>query len=301
MVRKVSRSTARPSRCSEIFLARAAARFELTLPRVNLLAVVSWLSLLPACTLVVGERPTREDAASDEPDADATTEEDAATEQDAALERDAGFDGGTTEDGGATLDATSASDAAPSDAALADAASDAGATSMDSGAIDGAMDDDAMADAGPAPDCGTSAGSLWYPDGDEDGYGRSAEAVQSCSKPASGTWASRGGDCKDNDRNVHPEQTIYFGTPYRAANGSDSYDYDCSGSEEGNPSRLALPAGCDGILDVLNCRGMGYLREARTGAGVNPVCGSTRVGTCTAMLLSCTTAMETGKPAYECK
>jgi hypothetical protein len=244
---------------------------------------------VPACTLVVGERPTQEDAGSD------------ALEEDAATEQDAGFDAGMREDAGAALDATNPSDAGSADAAQVDAAQvdaapDTGATSMEGGGADSAI-----VDAGPAPDCGSSAGSFWYPDGDEDGYGRSAEAVQSCGKPLGGTWAQLGGDCKDNDRNVRPGGTSYFGTAYRAADGNDSYDYDCSGAEEGNPRQLALPNGCDGILDILNCSGTGYMREVRTGTGVNPVCGSTKVGTCTPMLLSCTTAMETNRPPYECK
>lgn len=275
MVRKISRLTA-----------QRRDRPERARPPAHVLAFVSSLALTPACTLVVGERPAREQEAGED-----------AGEQDATIEQDAGFDAGTHEDSGTSSDANTSDTGVP-DAAPADAALDAGATSMEGGAADSAI-----VDAGPAPDCGSSPGTLWYPDGDDDGYGRSAEAVQSCAKPASDkwVWVPLGDDCKDNDLRVRPGQTAYFGTPYRDADGNDSYDYDCSGSEDGSPRQLALPNGCDGILDILNCSGTGYMREARTGPGVNPVCGSTKVGTCTPMLLSCTTAMETNKPPYECK
>ncbi|HTU59425.1 MAG TPA: hypothetical protein VMF89_13340, partial [Polyangiales bacterium] len=181
--------------------------------RLPQLAFVSSLALAPACTLVVGERPEREQDASDD-----------AGEQDAATQEDAGFDGGTREDAGSTADASSPADAGSLDAGLADAAPEASATIMDGGA------DSAIVDAGPAPDCGTNTGTLWYPDGDGDDYGRSAEAVQTCARPTSGTWVLRGGDCKDNDPNVRPDQPRYFGVPFRGANGNDSFDYDCSGS-----------------------------------------------------------------------
>jgi hypothetical protein len=258
---------------------------ELTSPGMSLLAFVSSLALAPACTFVVGERPREEDAGADKP-----------LEQDAATEQEAGIDAGMAEDGGAALDATSPGDAGATDAAPVDAAAETGATTMEAGGADSAI-----VDAGPAPDCGSSAGMLWYPDGDDDGYGRSAEAVQTCGKPAGDGWVRLGNDCKDNDDDVRPGQTSYFGVPYRGADGNDSFDYDCSGSEEGNPSQSSLANGCDGILDILNCSGTGYMSEARTGAGVNPVCGSTKVGTCTPMLLSCTTAMQTDRPPYECK
>ncbi len=275
MVRKISHS-----------LSLRSGRLEFVCPRVNLLALVSSLALAPACTLVVGERPARDQDAGD----------DAGREQDADVEEDASLDAGSREDGGTTADAGSASDAGSLDAAMTDAALEAGATIMDGGGADSAI-----VDAGPAPDCGTSTGTLWYPDGDNDGFGRSAEAVQTCARPASGTWVLNGGDCKDNDLNVRPDQTTYFGVPFRGADGNDSFDYDCSGTEEGNPAQLTLANGC-GLLELIACSGRGYLARTRTGSNVNPFCGSRDIGMCMAgaLGLGCTTAMSTGDP-YECK
>jgi hypothetical protein len=265
---------------------------ELTSPGMSLLAFVSSLALAPACTFVVGEPPTR----AEDTGADAPLEHDAATEQ------EAGIDAAMAEDGGAALDATSPNDAGAADAADAapvDATAETGATSMEAGGADSAI-----VDAGPAPDCGSSAGMLWYPDEDNDGYGRSAEAVQTCGKPTTGDWdwVRRGGDCKDNDGNVHPEQTSYYGMPYRGADGNDSFDYDCSETEEANPNQRKL-ASC-GLLELIACSGSGYMPSARTGANADAFCGSRNIGTCMAgaLGLGCSAVpTSTDAEPFKCK
>jgi hypothetical protein len=248
---------------------------------MSVFALVGSLSFAPACTLVVGDAPHNPDDAGF--DASSEGELDAAEADD-----------------GAALDAESTEDAGspPIDASVGSAPE---ASLLDASVVndDASANDGAVVDAAASGDCG-NGGVLWYPDGDDDGYGRSAESTKKCAKP-SGAWVAHGGDCKDNDGNVHPEQALYFGEPFTGADGNPSFDYDCSNSEDGNPHQSSLADGCDGILDILNCTGTGYMRQARTGVGVNAVCGSKKVGTCTPMLLSCTTAMETVSAPYQCK
>ncbi len=75
---------------------------------------------------------------------------------------------------------------------------------------DGDIDDD---------DSSVDASTLatWYPDGDGDGYGVTADAVQACSAPTD--HVSTGGDCDDTDIAYSPGATP----------GCDGEDYDCDG------------------------------------------------------------------------
>jgi hypothetical protein len=255
---------------------------------VGLLAIVSSLSFAPACTIVVGDEPARREDAS--ADAGALEDDDAATGEEAGVV-DAGMleDGGVSNDAGGTLGL---------DAALTDAGAGADA---DAAREEAGPTDSGVIDTGPPLDC-DGGGTLYYPDGDDDGFGRSAELVKRCAKPAGGNWALRGGDCKDNDPNVYPQQPAYFGMAYMGADGNPSFDYDCSSNEEGNPSQQTLEGGC-GLLELVACHGTGYLPRPRTGTGVNPLCGSTSVGTCMAgaLGLGCSTSMATTPEPYECK
>jgi hypothetical protein len=128
-----------------------------------------------------------------------------------------------------------------------------------------------------------SAAGWWYQDGDRDGYGRSSSRVPACPAPTSGSWALEAGDCNDDDPLVHPNQPDYFDAPYRASNGSESFDYDCSGMEEGNGLQGTLASDACGLLSLLLCGGDGYLPE-RAGAP-NPWCGSHRKAVCQAAAL----------------
>ncbi|HEX3597273.1 MAG TPA: hypothetical protein VHU80_19325 [Polyangiaceae bacterium] len=171
--------------------------------------------------------------------------------------------------------------AARSDAGFSGAASD-GAVGA-GGGLDAEVGeaDAASNDAGP-PTCATR--SVWYADGDGDGHGSAATAVVGCSKPSATGWSTTSDDCDDADARVHPGQTVYFGVPYATASG-DSYDFDCSGVEEPDPSAPLAPASCAlvGVGDT--CGGSGYLATKRTGAGKSPLCGSAQKSTCEAMTL----------------
>lgn len=217
---------------------------------------------VPGCTLVLSDLPPRVQDGG-EPDVVEQPDDDAGT-----------------------LDATAHDDAA-SDAAL----------DVDVPALDDASERDALVADAAEESC--DGGVAWYADEDGDGFGV-GEAVVACPKP-SGKWAREAGDCQDEDKRVFPRQALYFGAPYRARDGNDSYDYDCSGLEDGNPKQPNLGGGC-GLLELTACQGSGYARTQRTGLLLNPVCGSTVIDTCEykALILLCGSTSQTTTDPYLC-
>lgn len=139
--------------------------------------------------------------------------------------------------------------------------------------------------------------TTYYADDDRDEFGRSTSTVKACSEPIIGTWALKGGDCNDDNKLVYPLAASYRGTGY-AVTGGTSFDYDCSAQEDPDPTQLGLAPACPGSF--LNCAGTGFKSTGRTGAGVNPICGSTIVITCTVDGLGCKAA-ETTVPASRCR
>jgi hypothetical protein len=180
----------------------------------------------------------------------------------------------------------------PADAARADSG-EAGFRSRDGG--------DASA---PTLDAGTCEHrTVWYGDADGDGFGDPAKVFVACTKPASGNWVDFDGDCDDRDARVHPHQTSYFVTAYRTVGGAESFDYDCSGMEDGDPSQAIAPASC-GLLSLTLCGGSGYSATSRTGLGVDAHCGSTMQTTCVASvagLLVCQSVTATAGNPYGCR
>ena len=90
-------------------------------------------------------------------------------------------------------------------------------------------------------------------------------------------WALEGGDCRDDLKDVHPDQTTFFEVGYpddtRTTAGKVSFDYDCNTSEDLQEGTAPAPT-CD---ELLTCAGSGYVavNPVRTGPGVNGICGST--------------------------
>ncbi len=68
-------------------------------------------------------------------------------------------------------------------------------------------------------DDNASDASTWYLDGDSDGYGDDANAVQQCDEPVG--FVASGGDCDDGDAAYHPEAEESC---------DDPNDYNCDGS-----------------------------------------------------------------------
>lgn len=141
---------------------------------------------------------------------------------------------------------------------------------------------------------------LWYADEDQDGFGDPEQKRLSCGTPPRS--AKESGDCADHDGRVHPRQASYFGEPYQSADGSASFDYDCSGAEEGMEGVPVAPASC-GLLSLALCTGSGYAITARAGANILRVCGSKVRQTCQAAalgLLVCEAITEAVVEPYAC-
>jgi hypothetical protein len=145
---------------------------------------------------------------------------------------------------------------------------------------------------------GCTSPTTFYPDADKDTFGRSTGTVIGCAPPAIGNWSTVGGDCDDDDENVHPKQTTYFDNPHSTSGGIHSFDYDCSGAEEGDPSQVGAAPVCSTLS--LGCTGTGYVKTSRTGPGVNALCGSTVQSTCKVNVLACNAVLVTVS-AYRCK
>ena len=145
-----------------------------------------------------------------------------------------------------------------------------------------------------------------FRDEDEDGFGITAQAVRGC--PPLPKWALQGGDCRDDLADVHPSQLDFFSTGYpdptRQTAGNVSFDYDCNVTEEPAPDVAPDPS-CSGLL---TCEGSGYLAgsPARTGAGVNAICGSTQLVICQSMSvpllgLTCSAQPVSGAAPARCR
>jgi hypothetical protein len=179
---------------------------------------------------------------------------------------------------------------------------DAGQTMMDAGGLGGRDTVDA---ASPSPETGAGGGPpctadvTWYQDADGDGYG-STVAMSTCPKPA-GNWALAKGDCDDRDPTVNPGQKKYFGVPYKKSDNTDSFDYDCSGTEDANPDLAVAPEDCGPLKLALCGTASGYETNNRVGTGIDAWCGSTTVRVCTPSLLLCTTTERTGQPPFSCR
>jgi hypothetical protein len=144
--------------------------------------------------------------------------------------------------------------------------------------------------------------ATWYKDADGDGYGTTSESIVSCSSPAPTGWTTKGGDCMDDKAEVHPNQPpgTYFDQPYSIGNGKDSFDWDCSGTEDGDPTQKV--AGKCGFFTTCDASS-GYVASARTGTGLNAYCGSQSYSTCSGIATLCTASTKdlgTGS-AYRCR
>ena len=213
---------------------------------------------------------------------------------------DAGASAGGDQGSGGTLGTGGTDAGSPGNGGAAGAGgSSAGGTASSGGNGNGGVN----GSGGSCPDPTT-----WYLDVDQDGYGSdTAKTVVSCTQPQ-GHYVKIGGDCNDNESKVHPQLTQqevrFFGTPYRARNGTDSYDYDCSGVETGDPSQPKAGA-CVWLSVVGNCAEAGNGYVAETGGGQtssNPFCGSQKLQTCTktSVVGTCATTTTDAPAPYRC-
>jgi hypothetical protein len=127
----------------------------------------------------------------------------------------------------------------------------------------------------------------YYTDGDNDGVGGGDKVGEACVAPAGTSLVA--GDCVDTNAKVKPGQSTYFATGYTTASGVLSYDYDCNGAEEHDPTK---PVGGCTI-----CRVHDYVSVGRP--SYPPMhdiyCGSTTVITgCSSASCSVSTATPVG-------
>lgn len=121
----------------------------------------------------------------------------------------------------------------------------------------------------------------YYTDGDADGFGAGVKAGEACTPPAGTSLAA--GDCLDTDKFVKPGAAGFFFTGYTTASGKLSYDFDCNGIEEREPTKTVGP-GC------AMCRVGDYTSVGRANPAPNAdfFCGSTtKVGACGSSSAAC--------------
>jgi len=254
--------------------------------------------LTGGCELVLGDIPAKQELDDGGPTDDAARPPDAAPSRDGSLDARAGkADAGAAEASGGD-EAEAAVDEPPREAAVAPKDAATARDAEPAGDSDAAHADAETPDAS-SPSCAEPLS--WYADRDGDGFGSSNDRSFACASPA-GSWSLSAGDCNDADARAHPGQLSYFGTPHLLTDGSDSFDFDCSGSEEGNGLQTAAPDSC-GLLSLTACFGSGYAKTARQGRGVNRLCGSDFQQTCQAAagLLGCESATQQVSDPYRCR
>ena len=141
--------------------------------------------------------------------------------------------------------------------------------------------------------------TTWYRDDDGDGFGTNV-TVFAC-RPPPGKWSNVPGDCNDDWPEVHPGQEKFFGTSFTKSDGTASFDYDCSGREDPNPSQTLAAKDCGALKLALCGDESGYVTNNRSGDGINPYCGSTIVRACVPSLLVCDTTERTTQPPFSCR
>lgn len=173
-------------------------------------------------------------------------------------------------------------------------------------ATGGAIGNGGRPGAGGATPSGGCSASKWYADSDADQFGDDGQTTVACTAPA-GHWVLLGGDCNDGNEDVHPATSsnpvAFHGTGFENTVGQESYDYDCNGHEEGDPSQQEIGA-CSG-LTACDQGVQGYVaRSDRVGASIDSYCGSTTTVTCGKLLnlLICgETSRATSQPPRRCR
>jgi hypothetical protein len=197
--------------------------------------------------------------------------------------------------GDATADRSNDSDASPGDANNTDASNDNRSDASVADAADGCQP------------------ITYYKDDDSDGFGKTSESTSSC-VPPSGKWSVLNGDCRDDLPNVKPfspaspDPPQYSGTGYADGNKPQgvSFDYDCTGAEEADPTNAyGNEPDCPSIL---NCSGVGYIavNPPRSGTGINPRCGSLQLKRCQVLFAEgapalCNVTIEATTEVYRCR
>ena len=192
-------------------------------------------------------------------------------------------DGGASDAGGrsSTSGGRAAASGGKSTATGGRAAASGGRNSTGGATGNGGM----TADGGAMAAGGCSA-RKWYADADDDQFGDDGNTAVACTAPA-GHWVLLGGDCNDGNGDVHPATSsapiAFHGGGYTNGLGQETFDYDCSGQEDGDPSQQEVGA-CSGLASC-DQGVQGYVsRTDRAGATIDAYCGSTTTVTCAKLL-----------------
>lgn len=166
---------------------------------------------------------------------------------------------------------------------------------------DGAMMTvDAQPPDAAAARCDGGPGMLLYQDRDHDGFGDPMTSALRCE--AGPGWSDNNKDCNDEEAEVHPGQTNFYGSGYRSDSNitRTSFDYNCDGSESAAPDQELGPETCQGVLLMLICGHSGFAPNLeRAGIpGINAYCGSNIIASCDALL--CQPHQMTGEVHYAC-
>lgn len=146
---------------------------------------------------------------------------------------------------------------------------------------------DVTTDEGEDGDC-----TEWYRDSDSDGYGDPADML--CRNAAPEGYVGNDDDCCDLLDDVNPAQTSWFDTSYTCGTVTDSFDYNCDGTEE---QRYTTMGSCTTATDG-SCVGT----EGWSGSSV-PACGvnSYWMGVCTRTSTGTTCAAASSMRRQECR
>jgi hypothetical protein len=234
-----------------------------------------FVNAVASCGLIMGDLPPRNQSSSQAAGAAGST-------------RDASLDAGQGT-GGSGQPPDPTGDAGP------DTGTDA-APPVDGGEPDA----DAMPPIDASLRCDGALPTLYYRDGDGDGYGDPDTATAACVIPDVGAWVENDDDCADGERDVHPEQTEYFDVGYRSEANltGTSFDYNCDGSEAGMPGQTEA-RDCAGLL---LCGGIGFEKNSARAdvPGINAYCGSNVISECVGSGLLCQSFATTSDMWYLC-
>lgn len=193
---------------------------------------------------------------------------------------------------------------------------DSGTTSADAGISDAAATNASEASAPPPSDAAAEActtPTTFYRDRDGDGYGSTDDHISACVAPAAGdagAWVVDPGDCRDDlpDVRPDPQDPAVRDGHYSSQGYSDptkpggvSFDYNCNGIEEPDPTNLyGTEPSCPVLIP--GCSGKGYVAVApeRSGPNINSYCGSTTIKSCVIDFLGCKAEFTTVTQPFRC-
>jgi hypothetical protein len=112
-------------------------------------------------------------------------------------------------------------------------------------------------------DCATGVCNVFHQDSDSDGYGSTTVSVKLCGATAPAGYVADGSDCCDTDAKAHPGQASY----YVSKNLCNSFDYDCVGGEQLDPSTSA-------VIAWTYSESSGTCSIQTVGWATTPTCGS---------------------------